>query len=70
MIPPTWANVTEVIRDGADDLYEIADALGQDHRELGETLQEMVDNALLNRWNDNGVTRYSVPREPKRRRAA
>lgn len=65
MIDATWADVTAVIRDGADDLYEIADAIGQDHHDLGETLQGMVDKALLYRWNDNGVTRYGVCRERK-----
>ncbi len=69
MIPPTWANVCEVIREpaGADDLHGIAAVLGQDADPLAELLQEMVDKGLLYRWADNGVTRYGVCRE---RRAA
>lgn len=66
MIPPTWGNICEIIRDpeGGDDLYGIAAALGLDVRDLGETLQEMVDKGLLYRWSD-GVTRYGVCREKK-----
>ncbi|WP_344613372.1 hypothetical protein [Dactylosporangium salmoneum] len=34
MIQPTWENVCQVIRDDhADDLYAIADALGQEPQE-------------------------------------
>lgn len=63
MIPPTWGNVCQVIGDGDGDLDGIAYALGLDRSEVGETLQEMVDKALLFRWSDNGVTRYGVCRD-------
>ncbi|MER7280438.1 hypothetical protein ABT369_38975 [Dactylosporangium sp. NPDC000244] len=63
MIQPTWDNVCTVIRDGDDDLYAIADALGQHPGDLDEKLAEMVDKGLLYRWPDNGVTRYGICRE-------
>ncbi len=68
MIPATWDNVCQVIRDpdGGDDLHGIADALGQDPVELAATLAEMEDKGLLYRWPDRGVTRFGVCREGRR----
>lgn len=66
MIEPTWSNITDAIRTGDDDLYAIAVALDCDADGLTEVLAEMTDKALLYRWNDNGVTRYGVPRDKRR----
>jgi hypothetical protein len=62
----TWSNIADVIASGDDTQHALAFALGCDAADLAELLAEMTDKALLVRWNDDGVTRYRVPGEPKR----
>lgn len=66
MDEPTWDNITDVIRTSDDDLHSIAVALDCPVEVVAERLAEMADRALLYRWNDNGVTRYGVPRGKRR----
>lgn len=63
ILAPTWSNICDLIRDGDDDLYAIGAGLGCDLDALKTALAEMTDEALLYRWDDNGVTRYGVPRD-------